>query len=91
MNCAEWKDKVCMKCADRAYFNNQGKCTLVSEKCKTFDEQTGHCESCYEGYKLNREKGKCYRDKSVSACLESHHGKCEKCAFSYYLTDKKSC
>ena len=55
--CAEWKDRVCLKCAVRAYFDDNSKCVAVSDHCQTWDEFDGSCLSCYQGYDLN--EGEC--------------------------------
>ena len=51
--CAEWKDRVCLKCAVRAYFDDNSKCVPVSDHCQTWDEFDGSCLTCYEGYVLD--------------------------------------
>jgi len=55
--CAEYIDKLCIRCAERAYFDDHGKCKLVDDSCNTFDIFNGLCKSCYSGFVL--EAGKC--------------------------------
>lgn len=40
----------CLECAYHAYFDKNGICQNVSDFCKTWDEKTGACLSCFEGY-----------------------------------------
>ena len=49
---------MCLGCAERAYFNDFGKCVAVDDQCKTWDLFDGVCLSCYKGYELNK-KGEC--------------------------------
>ena len=51
--CAQWKDRVCLKCAPRAYFDQSGVCVGVSDYCNTWDQYEGVCLTCYKGYNLN--------------------------------------
>ena len=55
--CATWKDRTCIKCADRAYFDANGVCRGVSTQCATWDLFDGLCLTCYHGYDLI--KGQC--------------------------------
>lgn len=48
----------CLKCAFHAYKDENGACKNVSDWCKTWDEKTGACTSCFEGYG-NPVKGVC--------------------------------
>ena len=67
--CAEWKEKICLRCASRAYFNEQGVCTGVSELCKTFDQLDGSCKTCYPGFKIEDDQ-----------CVQAPEGEGEGCA-----------
>ena len=61
--CKEWKGRVCLNCAERAYFDDQGKCTKVDDNCNTWDRFDGSCLTCYKGYSLNG--AACVRDAVV--------------------------
>ena len=50
--CAQWKDRVCLKCAERAYFNDRSVCKEVSNNCATWDMLDGKCLTCYFGYDI---------------------------------------
>ena len=47
----DWANRKCLTCSDN-FVSINGKCTPVSDQCKTFD-LSGACVSCYEGYNLN--------------------------------------
>lgn len=40
----------CLKCSDHCYMDKCGKCQPVSDFCKTWDNCTGKCTSCFPGY-----------------------------------------
>jgi hypothetical protein len=40
----------CLKCSHHAYMDKWGKCQPVSDWCKTWDNKTGCCTSCFPGY-----------------------------------------
>jgi hypothetical protein len=50
-------DGDCCKCAFRTYLNKEGICTPVSDYCETWNQKTGACTCCYDGYMLV--KGDC--------------------------------
>jgi len=37
----------CLECAFHAYKDKDGVCQNVSDFCKTWDDKTGHCLSCF--------------------------------------------
>jgi hypothetical protein len=41
----------CIKCYDRFYLNGNS-CAAVNVFCKTFDDHTGNCLSCYSTFTL---------------------------------------
>lgn len=55
--CKTFENKVCIACADRAFFNADGVCVAVSDFCNTWDALTGHCLTCYAGFDLK--EGSC--------------------------------
>lgn len=63
--CASWKDRVCLKCSERAYFGENGVCKEVSTNCATWDQLDGNCLTCYFGYDLVR--GQCVFSASNNA------------------------
>lgn len=50
--CALWKDRTCLRCAERAYFDQMGICKGIDTNCYTWDLFDGYCLSCYKGYNL---------------------------------------
>lgn len=52
--CSKWDNttRICLQCANRAYFNNQGVCILIDNQCNTWDRYDGFCLTCYAGYNL---------------------------------------
>lgn len=40
----------CLKCSFRCYKDKYDRCQPVSDYCKTWDDCTGKCTSCYPGY-----------------------------------------
>ena len=48
----DWKNQVCLKCAEKHVFGANGRCIDVSDQCASHDE-FGACTSCYEGYNLD--------------------------------------
>ena len=81
---------MCIKCSDRAYFGDKGKCKLVDKDCRTYEEIDGKCTSCYGGYKL--ENGKCKKDEEESSCLERDgEGVCTKCIYKHFLNSENEC
>jgi hypothetical protein len=57
--CSLWQGNKCLGCAQRAYFDKNGICSLVDDQCATWDKNTGECLSCYGGYDLN--SGSCIK------------------------------
>ena len=50
-NCANFTNGRCVRCAQGSFFSN-GNCVSVSPLCRTYDNNTGVCTSCYDGYDL---------------------------------------
>lgn len=50
-NCANFTNGRCVRCAQGSFFSN-GNCVTVSPLCRTYDNTTGGCTSCYDGYEL---------------------------------------
>lgn len=50
-NCASYVNGICVRCSQSSYFLN-GNCIPVSPLCRTYDNYTGNCLSCYNGYYL---------------------------------------
>ena len=39
----------CLKCSYHYFMDKNGKCCPVSDQCKTWDDKTGKCTSCFTG------------------------------------------
>lgn len=86
----------CAQCYFR-YVLKDGNCVAVSDQCKTWDNSTGDCTSCYDGWTLA--SGQCSvpgnggsNNGGSSApadpnCVESANGACTKCASRWYLSN----
>lgn len=55
--CGIWNGAVCLSCSQWFVFNAKGVCIPVSGQCRTYDNATGNCLTCYRGYDL--ENGSC--------------------------------
>ena len=78
----------CIKCKT-GYYINVGNCFKVSDQCKTFNANTGACETCYDGFVIqNRD---CVSTLVPSTVVEDfcqlYSGTlCIKCKTGYYLS-----
>lgn len=93
--CNHWNSSVCINCANRSYFNTNGVCTAVSDKCNTWDKLTGVCLSCYAGYDLAN--GSCTYSPSNTAnptdsgCQTWENGVCKACSTNWVFNAKGVC
>jgi hypothetical protein len=55
--CLKLNGSKCQQCAKGYILNSSAICQQVSPLCKTYDNSTGNCLSCYLGYALI--EGKC--------------------------------
>ena len=55
-NCFSYENDTCVACAYRFYFNREGICTTVHPDCKTWENETGACTSCFDGFELRESK-----------------------------------
>ena len=54
-NCQTFNGELCVKCYKNFYLNSgSGKCMAVNPLCRTSNEFTGECTSCYPGYEIIR-------------------------------------
>lgn len=80
----------CLKCKT-AYYINYGNCLKASDQCKTFNINTGACETCYDGFTIkNRD---CVSSTSTPTtpqpsdnCQLRSGTLCIKCNDRYYLS-----
>ena len=92
--CSKWTGSICNSCAQGSFFNSNGICTQVDSSCKTWDNLSGVCTSCYPGYSL-----------SANSCVKSNNqnsgdsncnqfdsnGNCVKCSTGFYFNINLVC
>jgi hypothetical protein len=93
-HCAEFLQGICTKCSLGYVFEADGLCGLVSANCKTFDEVTGKCLSCYLGFAL--EDGACLAGNSSSSAIDPNcaafaAGACVRCSKNFYFGANGTC
>ncbi|EAR86011.2 leishmanolysin family protein (macronuclear) [Tetrahymena thermophila SB210] len=79
---------ACQSCYDCNYLSN-GQCLPCKNNCQTCDRYSDFCTSCQNGFKLNRNQGRCipeckygeYLDQSVNLCKQCAYP-CESCEFN---------
>ena len=77
--------QVCDECSQGFYYDNV-KCQQADPLCKTFNNRTGFCTSCYPGYQPS--DGKCIVGKPVNIpyCDSVNAaGFCVECMENYYV------
>lgn len=94
--CASWQGTSCLKCASRAYFNQNGLCVPVSSQCQTWDPIDGSCLSCYAGYLLST-GGSCTQSPlaapSDAGCSlwSSNQKTCLQCSQRFFFNTDGKC
>ena len=63
--CRTWSKGECKECSSHWVFNANGLCIPVSGQCRTWDESSGECKTCFLGYDLNN--GDCVYSESNNA------------------------
>ncbi len=63
----------CLKCSYHYFMGSNGKCQAVSDWCKTWDDKTGCCTSCFDGYGAPVD-GKCGPDVGTGGNNGGGHG-----------------
>ena len=62
--CKTYVNEKCEECAERAYFDKDGKCQEVNIHCMTWDPLNGICVGCYDGYKLDDDNNCAWDEKN---------------------------
>ena len=84
-NCANFTNGVCVQCAQGSFWRN-GNCVSVSPLCRTYDNSTGYCTSCYNGYVLNQITCSIAPPSSGAAnCKNFTNGICVQCSQGYLM------
>jgi hypothetical protein len=47
--CAQFVNGVCLRCQNRYILNNDGRCSMASDDCMTFNMDEGLCTQCLKG------------------------------------------
>jgi hypothetical protein len=103
--CNTYKNKTCVKCATRTYYNNATKlCAQVDSNCKSWNNFNGVCTECYIGYYLVNQMQCKLMNPAVATpqlksslntdpnCLASNYqGICTQCIFRCILNPFKVC
>ncbi len=75
-----------MRCAERTFMNSNGQCQKINENCRTYNDFTGNCLTCYSGFSLKL--GDCAKGSLQDGCSQfDSNGKCNKCANGYYVSN----
>lgn len=68
--------------------NIKGSCESVDPLCRTYDNTTGYCTSCYEGYAINGRTCQLIGGQTLNPCLEQNSkGLCLQCVLSYSISN----
>lgn len=92
LNCAEWLNGKCSKCAFGAYFGPTGACTLVDPLCMTWNDANGACKSCYPSFELSN--GKCIastKNYDQNCAKFTSKGECTQCSRGFYFNANSIC
>lgn len=70
---------------------NNGVCFQVSDYCQTWNNSTGNCTSCYQGYQLSQ--GACVQGSNDANCAkyDQNTKRCTQCSTRYYLNSNNIC
>jgi hypothetical protein len=76
----------CLQCQS-GFYVSQGNCEKANPLCKTYDANSGHCTSCYDGYQLNSNSCNLLDQVVIqdSNCLLFSGALCLQCKDRYYL------
>lgn len=85
--CTVFSGINCLQCSNGYYLIN-GHCSQINPLCKIFNQSSGNCTSCYQGYTLDSQ-GSCSIavDIQIPFCLvkTSDGSYCQTCMQGYYL------
>ncbi len=91
-NCAEFFQGLCLKCSTGFIFMDNGLCGLVNSNCKTYNNITGQCTSCYVGYQVSG--GICVNGTAVALdpnCAAFNGNICINCSKNFYFGPNQIC
>jgi hypothetical protein len=85
-NCYQFNGSQCVICSSRFYFGTNGICVLVNPQCQNYDNYTGACTSCYQGYIVSN--GNCIIGQIGDANCQNYNSitqTCSQCYNGYYI------
>jgi hypothetical protein len=95
VNCQNFNNGVCQKCYSGYFLDFSGKCKQNNPLCKTSDQASGNCLTCYPGYSVVA--GNCTLSSSSTTSLDpnckgtNQNGVCNGCYSGYFLTPGMNC
>ena len=84
-NCASFNGEVCSGCSKGFIFNQNRVCVVINPLCRTFDELTGACKTCYGGYAISGATCIIDINSLESNCAESIDNICIRCASRTFM------
>ena len=95
--CQKWDgNHNCLECSVRYYFNQERVCTPISDNCRTWNQETGACQTCYQGHVVN-DNGECIVDPNPfipaanSLCKTWDGTRCLECSYRAYFNSENVC
>ncbi len=93
-NCQKFDQtlKICTQCASKFYLDSTSKCRQINPICKTANQNTGACTSCFQGYILSRDT--CIiggASNSDVNCQNFTNNICQQCYSGYFLNPSGVC
>lgn len=86
-NCQKFEQSRCVQCSARFYLASDGKCKQINPLCRTADQTTGACLTCYPGYVV--QTGQCILGGQATLdvnCQQFLNNTCVKCSNGFYLS-----
>ena len=84
-NCQIYNSTGCQICLTSFYLWNNN-CISVPLFCNQYDQSTGRCLQCQNGYTLNQNTGTCSRGPDTCVSYDQQN-RCIYCIARYYLVD----
>jgi len=93
-NCQKFDNSktTCITCSSNFFLSADGKCKQINPICKTADQNTGACLSCYPGYVLQGQTCSVGAAATLDVnCAQFNNNLCVKCSNNYYLNAQLVC
>jgi len=94
VNCQTFENGLCKKCYSGFFANSKGVCVQKNPLCKTSDDSTGACLTCFPGYIVSSEKcipGISAINSDLNCKSVDQTNLCNSCYSGYYLNSAKTC